>query len=209
MRIRTFTILGLAFFALPGAHAAIAFNNFGAGDSFNTGSGGTIGGSSSQVGYIIQGNGFNSLATGQISTITLGYGHVTGTNSTTFRLFGGTAGSVGSFITSWTVTNSPAFGSGGLVVINNTDALATLNSGTDYWLIAEAASDAWQAWNNNNIGDVGPHAVSNDGGATYGIGNGSRNVFRVEVEPVPEPASMAVLGIGALALIRRRRSRKA
>lgn len=208
MRTRTLMAMGLALVAVPSAHAAIAFDNFGPNDAFNTGSGATIGGSSSSVGYFIQGSGFNALASGQISTITIAYGHVLGTNSTTFRLFNGTSASVGSLMTSWTVTSSPAFGSGNTITITNTSPLATLTSGNDYWILAEAASDAWQAWNFNSIGDVGPMATSSDGGGTYGVSNGGRNAFRVEVEPIPEPATLAVLGLGALALVRRR-SRKA
>ncbi len=201
-----FRLLALAAMVavIPTANAAIAFNNFGPGDSFNTGSGGTIGGPTGPVGYLIQGEGFNSLASGQVSTITLAYGHVTGTNSATFRLYSGTPTSFGSLMASWVVTGMPGFGSGLTFTINNTNPAATLVMGNDYWLVAESASDAWQAWNNNNIGDTGPHTISSDG-TNYNFFTGSRNTFRVEVSPVPEPATMAILGAGALALAARRR----
>lgn len=39
------------------------------------------------------------------------------------------------------------------------------------------------------------------------VDNGNEHAFRLENNVVPEPASMAVLGLGALALIRRRRSK--
>lgn len=39
------------------------------------------------------------------------------------------------------------------------------------------------------------------------LGAGELTITNFNVEPVPEPATMAVLGLGAAALVRRRRSK--
>jgi len=67
-----------------------------------------------------------------------------------------------------------------------------LTQGVNYWLVNTSFSA------NTVTGSIG-------GLGTFytGIGGGPGNV---NLAPVPEPASMAVLGLGALALIRRRRA---
>ena len=51
--------------------------------------------------------------------------------------------------------------------------------------------------------------VSINGGTVAAGGTGRLDNITVSANPVPEPASMAALGLGALALIRKRKARKA
>jgi hypothetical protein len=63
-----------------------------------------------------------------------------------------------------------------------------------------------QYWRDAN----GDGTITGEESRTFGGGTSLANfAVQLNATPVPEPASMAVLGIGALALIRRRRSKKA
>jgi hypothetical protein len=92
----------------------------------------------------------------------------------------------------------------------------TLTAGTTYWLTAESAtsqygwvrttstaeSTALSGWSiGNNIG------ASLDSGASWGTLNLNPAKFAINATGIPEPSSLLLLGIGSLAIIRRKRAK--
>ena len=144
------------------AQAQVIYNTFGAGNSFNTGTGYTISGAGSTLGQNYdQGEGFFSAATGAGQSLEIAMGHVTGSTSVTMRLYDADgSGQIGSQNGSDLVltTSAGSFGSAGAYI---NASLAGLNwnftSGNKYWLIADAADDSWHAWNFNDQGITGDH----------------------------------------------------
>lgn len=184
---------------MASSQAIVAFSNFGAGDSYNTGSGWSLLSGSHGSQYIS--HQFVSGASGSLESIEVAFGHVAGTNDYSISLLMDGGDVPGGGITTWSGVTAGSFGSGGapIMVINGFPSIV-LSSGTKYWVeVKPTSGDTWGAWNFNDQGDTRLMSVS--GGAPSTADSGA---FRVNV--VPEPASMAALGLGAVALIRRRKS---
>lgn len=187
-----------------GAHADISFDSFGAGDSFNTGSGWTIAGASGSLGTDYNtGSRFTSATSGTVTTITAAIGYVNGTNTATLTLYADAGGTLGAALGSWALANLPSFGSGSTVVINAGNT-ASVAAGSDYWLICDSADDAWMAWNVNNQGLKADLYQSINNVPTYYTAIDTC-AMRIETTPVPEPASMLAIGAGIAAFARKRR----
>lgn len=217
-------IKGVAVLALGVAaacsHAVVAFDNFGANDTFSINSGLTISGSTSVAAQWRQACQFVSSATGVLDKITLPVSHNGGTNTVVVTMLNDGGNVLGSWFLSTIITGGlPQFGSSfSPTVITNPFNWLTLTAGSKYWLLVEPdentaawgtgkGQDSWLVWNHNTIGDVGLVGYSNDGGASYQYGDTTLGAFRVEVgEPtVPGPAAVLPFAIGFVAACRRRR----
>lgn len=198
--------LPLAFFTIAaGAHAIVAFSNFGPDDSFDTGIGWTISGPDSVPGEFDQGEQFEAGASGSLHSIRLALQHVQGHNNFVVALHEDDSDTVGALITLWSGDGLGAFGSDSILTLTNGFPSISLTAGEKYWVIAGAAGDGWSAWMFNSIGDSGNHAATVDGGANYDYSLNTRGAFEVNV--VPEPASMGAILAGLAGLAARRKRR--
>lgn len=203
------TVVALTLSAGSAASGAVAYDNFGPGDSYDTG----------YAHYIVQatttdfggislrhGQQFTSGATGDADTFKFVMGLYEGTPSVTLRLYTDSGSdTIGTQIgTGFT----GAFTSDAITVFDISAAGWSLTSGEKYWVTAQAAVNSVITWNGNNINDnsgatdaaLGSNATSHNyspaGGPPLGV-------FAIEV--VPAPASVALLGLGGLMAVRRRR----
>ena len=171
--------------------AAAIYDNFGAGDTFNTGIGWTISSNTSQ------GLQFTAADTGIFSSLDVGMG-VTGSTppgDVLFKFYADAGNSLGTLLESITVTVNNSFGSPG-VSSGLASGSTILTAGQNYWLIAEAFSGVNTPWNRNNIGDVGNLHWTN-GSISSGDEAG---VFRINANAVPEPETLILFGLGLAGL---------
>lgn len=204
---KTILVAG-AFLALgSAAFADTAYSSFDPGNTFNTGSGWTTSGMSSAIGHeYVCGETFVSATSGNVVQINIALGYVVGTNAATVSLYSDNAGELGSVLGSWNISDMGSFGSAYTPSSINIAGGPAISAGSSYWVVAKAADDAWLAWNQTLSGLTGTLYQSFDGAPGY-FPNANQAAFSVETRPVPEPVSMVALASGALALMRRRRSK--
>ncbi len=185
-------ILALLLAAPPPVRATtILFSDFGPRDTFNTTTGYPIG----QVGStnFAVADQFTPLASGDLASITLALGHLTGGTTLNVSVDTDNGGKPGATLASLTANVSDPFGTN--VVTLDTTSGPLLQAGTPYWLVVSSSSGGF-AFNFNNIGDIGPHGTSINGGA-FSVANTTLGAFSVSgnVAAVPEPSTL-VLGLG-------------
>lgn len=114
------------------------------------------------------------------------------------------AGQPGTTLESFTLTS--AFGANTTGVYTMTSGSNPLMTAGTYYVTIETIGGAAGKWSLNNGAGQGAMVVSNDGGSSWGGFTDTNGAISVAgILAVPEPASMLVLGLGAMALIRRKR----
>jgi hypothetical protein len=184
--------------------ADIAFNNLGAGDSFDTGAGYAASGFGSSHGPEWSACQFISAASGILDRVTIPIGYVSGSNSFNITLHQDNAGQLGNGLIEWG-RSAPSFGSSySPLVLTNPFPSVTLSAGTAYWIaVRPGEGNAYAIWNFNSQGDLGPRLnTTNDGDSFTFSANDLRGAMRIET--VPEPTPLAMVGFGLLALWRGR-----
>jgi hypothetical protein len=122
--------------------------------------GGTITGPSFVGGYSYeQAVPFTPTATKSVTTITIGLGYVSGTNSATVALYSDNGGVPGTELASGTASSMPDFGScctTAKVKISST----SVTKGTQYWVVVSATGNTWTAWNYSTTDQVDEHTYA-------------------------------------------------
>jgi hypothetical protein len=182
-----FSFASLAFAAA--SQATIIYDTFGPGNTYDTGNAWGLSDEES-IGIPFSVTGDKSLNTLDLA--------LTG-SSTDYTIsirYGGST-TPGASIYSWTVS-APSDG-----VYSLAPTGAVLLPTGDYYVRAENDAAFGGGWFWNSIGFTGTR-VSNYGGTWHTFG-GTTSVMRIDATAVPEPASLAALGLGATALLRRRK----
>ena len=184
------------------AHAQVAYNNFGSGDTYQVNVGDTISNSGSLVGSVnSQGWRFTSATTGSVSNVTVAMAYVLNPDPITFTIYANNAGVLGSSLGSFNVTPPAALGNPSVASVIPS-ATINLVAGQDYWLVAAPGnSTAWASWLRAPVGNIAPRYSLIGSTVSYTSGS-SMGAFRVET--VPEPMTMTALALGAGLLLRRR-----
>jgi hypothetical protein len=191
--------LTLLFAAPPPARAdTIVYSDFGPGNSFNTTLGypvGNVGGRNFAVA-----DEFTPSATGNLRSITLALGHLTGGTTVTVSVDADNGGTPGTTLESLTANVSAPFGSNTVTLDSLSEPL--LQGGTAYWLVVSSNSGGF-GFNLNDIGDIGPHGTSVNGGP-FSVSDDTHGAFSVSassVTSVPEPSTLVLLGSGVVGLL--------
>jgi hypothetical protein len=186
------------------AGAATIYNNFNSGNGYDTGTGWTVSGATSDVATVFStGMAFTPSGTFTLTQIDVALNFFSGTNSGTLTLNSDSGGAPGGVLETWSLSSLPAFGACCTVETVTPVGSIVLNSGTQYWIVASAtASDTHDAWMFNTTGALGFKWQTGAGTAS----GSTLGAFDVLGDPVPEPSSV-LLTAGGLAWLWRRRRR--
>jgi hypothetical protein len=195
-------VLALTLGTAPLARADIVYTTLGPSSAYDTSGGAVFGGPTSFEGFFVSGFMFSPSETVNLSRIDAPFGLITGANSftLTLRAADGTSGGPGTVLESFPATGRLGpIGTNALLDFNSATH-PLLTAGTTYWLVATTADSTVAEWNVNNQGIHGTY-YSIQGGRELLIPNQVVGAFQVSGNPLPEPASLTLLGLGACGLL--------
>jgi hypothetical protein len=193
--------------AAPGvASASVIFTNFGAGHSYDTTSGNSIGNAFDSNNYA-EAVSFMPTSAANFGSVSLALScFFVCPDNYTVDLTADAGAQPGAVIESFTLSG-PALGAVGNnnpLVVANSVLHPLLTAGTAYWITTSSPLSDSITWNFNSTGDTSPEAISTDGGTTWFSPSGF-TPGALEVDPVPEPAAALLFGSAMLVLAVRRR----
>jgi PEP-CTERM motif len=203
--------------AVPAQAGWDIYSNLGPGDSYaGTAGGWTLG---DPPDYVVTASAFTAGVSLDLSKIEVAAGLVlgpngapTGVNQLTISLDTDSAGSPGAVLESFTITGAmPILGtfSSGHLVTATSVLHPLLTAGTQYWVVLSVPDDGMShaAWDLNSLGDTGPIVQENHGIEIFHATDAS-GAMRITGQAVPEPSSIVLVGISAVAGLGRRLRRR-
>lgn len=181
------------------AGAAVLFNTFGSGNSYNINSGSPVG-LVPGFGNVAEGNqfSFTSLPACYLDTIELAAALGTGANQLTVSLTTDASGQPGSILESFSFIDQM----GGLdnnnpLLVGTSILRPLLAPDTDYWLVASASDDTSASWNTSSPEVTGLHAQEL-GAGPWNVFTTDLDAFRINGTPaaIPAPGALLLGGIG-------------
>lgn len=188
-KLLTITVAAFSLGAI--SHAEVIYNNFGPSLEYDT-----------LQGWIVDptqdiGIEFSVTDTVSLTSVLAGLDSSSPSSVMTFEINDGSLGEPGAVLASW----SQVLNNGSSAAYLMTDMAGTILGPGTYFLTAHSADTT--IWNFNNQGATGFWYTS--GGAWFSFGETSP-VARIEADVVPEPATLTILALSGIAMMRRKRS---
>lgn len=189
--------------ACLGLNAGVIYTDFGAGQSYNTGVGISLGASRSIAAP------FDPTTTGVLQQLDIALENNGASQPLSIMLETDASGPSGTVLDSWSVpaANIPV----GPAIDTFTSTLnPTLNSGTLYWVVLSSSDPSNDyAWMDN---DIAKHGISiNTGSGWANNSDTTTPAFELDTASTPEPSTFLLGGLGFMTmagLLRRRRKGK-
>ena len=178
--------------ALEFASADVIYDNFGAGNAYETRRGYAIGLAENwEVGLRFDLSGGDYL----LESIVVPIDYSAGTNQVTLRLYDSTNGFPGSIIEEATLSGLPEFGAENPLSTFLFSGKTILQDGQAYHLIANGANDSISSfsWKRNSIDDFGT-VVGRSGGGSWNLSNDvPLPALRIHGTAIPEPCVLSLM----------------
>jgi hypothetical protein len=182
----------------------VIYSDLGPGQSYGPGYYSIAGAGGAQYGGAAQAQSFTPTDNFVFTQVLVALTYFQGTNLFTISLMSDESGHPGTTLESFSATGVAEYPSATLETF--TSATNTmLTKGTTYWIgVFPGEIDLAGGWVINSTGATGYSRVGNahgDGTQNWASYAGPSAAFEVRGVPVPEPASLAMLGTGAIILI--------